>query len=115
MTLSLDQFGFQTFQRGSPEFQIRHRSLATFWKLIVCLSIQHSTRFRFANTAPLLEEKSNSCTAALNANIPDPRSIHGSCSRSAFPTHNHPIDSFQINRAEMLQERLNTSETNLSW
>ena len=41
----------------------------------------------------------------------DPRSLHGSCARTAFAADDHPINAAKIERAEIFEERLDAQKT----
>jgi hypothetical protein len=45
----------------------------------------------------------------------DPRLLHFSRPRTAFPTNYHPVNSAEIDRAQVLQERFNAQESNDAW
>jgi len=110
---SFNQFRFQPFQRFSSEFQIRHRVLPTFRKLIIGAPVQFPSGLRFADAAPLFEKEGNFRPLALRADVPHPFDIHWPRARPALAADNHPVDAPQIDRAEMFQQRFDGKETDL--
>ena len=70
---------------------------------------------RLSDAAPLFEKKGHIFRSALGADITNPSSFHRASTRPAFATDDNPVDAFELNRAEMFQERLNGKETDFGW
>src|SRR5262249_38135890 len=56
--------------------------------------------------APLLEKEGNLRRTALTLNVHHPFPLHGPCAVAAFTPDDDPIDSSQIDRAQVFQQRL---------
>jgi hypothetical protein len=82
--------------------------------LIVGTPIKKTTSLRFMHSSPLLEKEGNAVESALSANGDHPLALHRSCADSTFATNNHPVDSVQIHRAQILQKRLDREKPNSS-
>jgi hypothetical protein len=76
------------------------------WKLVVRSAIECSTRLAFANASPLLEEKRYPLSAAFSPDPHNPIPQHWPCARSAFTPNDHPIYVSEIERTQILQQRL---------
>ena len=63
-----------------------------------------------ANASPLFEEKRDLLLSALAPDVHDPVLLHRPSMRSAFPSDDHPVDASEIQRTEILEERLDRQE-----
>jgi len=62
------------------------------------------------DTAPLLEEESDTRARTALTNGFYPLVLHGSRAGTAFAANNYPIDPSQVHLAEVLKKRLDTEE-----
>ena len=63
-----------------------------------------------ANASPLFEEKRDLLLSALAPDVHDPVLLHRPSMRSAFPSDDHPVNANEIQRTEILEERLDRQE-----
>ena len=81
------------------------------WETVVGLSVQLSARALLPDPSPLLEEERHASADALIANFSDPFPSQRSCTVAAFPSHNDPVDTLQIDRTQIFQQRLYRKES----
>ena len=75
-------------------------------ELAVDLAFQLSAGGRLPDAAPLFEEERNARAAALVANGKNPFFFHRAGAGTAFATDNDPMNSGEIDRSQVFQERL---------
>src|SRR5437879_3107368 len=78
--------------------------------LVVDEPVQFSPVPLLEQAAPLLEEERYADRSALIPDGADPIGVHGPGSVAALATHDHPADAGEVNRAEVLQQRLDGEE-----
>src|SRR5713226_3292904 len=71
-------------------------------EFIVSLAVETSSGSGLANAAPLLEEEGNSALLALIPKGQNPFFLHRPGASSALATDNHPVDTSQVQFAEVL-------------
>lgn len=81
-------------------------------EFVVGFAFETAARLSLAYAAPLFEEKGDSVFAALIPQCQDPFLLHGPCSRSALSADDHPVDSLQIQLADVFQKRFDREEAN---
>ena len=81
-------------------------------KLIVGAAVERAAGLVLACAAPLLEEEGHPLRAALTTDVDDPISKHRSRVRAALSADDDPVDSAQVERAEIGQQRLDGQEPN---
>ena len=70
------------------------------------LTVQLSAVSALLNSTPLLEEERHPRGAALITKGDDPIALHRPSTRTALSADNHPIDTAEVNAAEILKQRL---------
>src|SRR5438128_6914005 len=74
------------------------------WLVIVRAAVQAAACLLFLHAAPLLEEERDiSCSALVTKRL-DPRGVHRSCAGTAFATNDDPVDTGEIDRAEIFEQ-----------
>jgi hypothetical protein len=68
--------------------------------------MEHAPVLALANSSPLLEEEWHAGGAALALDGYNPLAPDGPRTGTALAANNHPIDGSQIDRAEVLEQRL---------
>src|SRR5437867_1707969 len=81
-------------------------------KLIVGAAVERAAGLVLACSAPLLEEEGHPLYTALTTDLDDPFSQHRSRVRAALTTYDDPVDSAQVDWAEIGQQRLDGQEPN---
>jgi hypothetical protein len=79
-------------------------------KLIVGAAVERTAGLVFPCAAPLLEEEWHPLCAALTTDLDHPFSKHRSRVRTALTPDDDPIDSVQVERTKISQERLDGQE-----
>ena len=64
--------------------------------LVVSAALQKTACLRFLPPAPLLEEERDSRLGTLKLQALHPIITHRPCTVAALPTHDYPMNSFQI-------------------
>ena len=100
IALNAAEFLSQCGQRG----EVRRLSIRAFRELIVSLTVEKAAGFRFLYAAPLFEEECDALTLTMIAQLPDPLLLHWSRAPSAFATCNDPMDTGQIQCAEIFKQ-----------
>src|SRR6516165_7212235 len=90
----------------------RSRPADDRWKLAVGATLQLPTVLRLSHSAPLLEEKRDGRAAALISQGKDPFPFHGPRSCTALTANDDPVNSGQVDCAEILEERLDREKSN---
>lgn len=71
--------------------------------VVVGASIQFATGDALADAAPLFKEERNFGFGAFTLNADDPLGRHRSSTGTALPAHNHPVDSGEVEVAQVLE------------
>jgi hypothetical protein len=75
------------------------------WEFVVRSAIKTSPCLLLADSAPLFEEERNTAPFALIAKGQDPFFLHRSGTGATLATHDHPVDSPQVQFAQVFQQR----------
>ena len=85
----------------------------SFWKFAVDSALKLSSGYGLADSAPLLEKKWNALALALISNGENPFLFHRSSAGAALAAHDDPMNTVEIYRAKVFQQRLDREKTDL--
>src|ERR1700688_4753137 len=80
-------------------------------EFVIGLAVELPARCLFSHAAPLFEKEWHAFAFALIPHRDDPFLLHRPCSVAALSTNDYPIDSFEIEFAQIFQERLDREKT----
>src|SRR5271166_1333033 len=89
----------------------RHRffriaPLHSVGEAVVCLAVEFSASLALMDAAPLLEEERDLASLALIPKRQHPFLLHRPGAGPALTADDHPVDSFQVDLAEVFQQTL---------
>src|SRR6266850_4544424 len=99
------QHRFQIRQFLATHVQAWRLNLYPIRKRTIRVSIEQPSSFCFANTSPLLKKEFRACRFTLRFDAPNPIGGHRARSRPALAANDYPVNSPQVYRPKVLQER----------
>src|SRR5208283_3246863 len=94
---------------------LQGRQLRSVGKAVVSLAIEFSASLALMDAAPLLEEERDLGSLALIPKRQHQFLMHRPGAGPALTADDHPVDSFQVDLAEVFQKRLDGQESDSGW
>ena len=77
---------------------------------VIGFAVETSTGFGLLYSAPLLKEEQAAVTITLSFDVTNPFWFHRSRTRATFAPNDYPVNSREVDRSEILQQRFNAEK-----